>query len=56
MGEKRKVYNVLWESTKERGLSEDRGLDGRKGLEWILRIMAGGVEWTQLAQNRVGSF
>jgi hypothetical protein len=29
IGEKRKVYKVLWESPKERDLLEERGVDGR---------------------------
>jgi hypothetical protein len=38
---------------KERDHSEDRGVDGRMGSEWILGILTGGdVEWIQLAQDR----
>jgi hypothetical protein len=36
MGEDRKLYKVLWESVKERDRSEDQGVDGRMGSEWIL--------------------
>jgi hypothetical protein len=31
-----------WESLKERDHSEDKGVDGRMGLEWILGRLAGG--------------
>jgi hypothetical protein len=35
---------MLWsESTKERDRSEDQGVDGRMGSEWISRRLAGGV-------------
>jgi hypothetical protein len=36
---------------KERDNSEDQGVDGRMGLEWILGRLAEGVEWIQLAQD-----
>jgi hypothetical protein len=49
--EDRKLYSVWWESPKERDHSEDRGVDGRMGSEWILGRLAGGVEWIKLAQN-----
>jgi hypothetical protein len=49
--EDRKLYSVWWESPKERDHSEDRGVDGRMGSEWILGRLAGGVEWIQLAQD-----
>jgi hypothetical protein len=49
-GEKCKVF---WrEHPKERDHSVDEGVNGRMGSEWILRRLAGGVEWIQLAQNR----
>jgi hypothetical protein len=41
-----------WESPKERGHSEDRGVDGRKGLKWILETDWEDVEWILLAQDR----
>jgi hypothetical protein len=35
--ERRKMCTRFWwESQKERDLSEDRGVDGRMGSEWIL--------------------
>jgi hypothetical protein len=47
------VYKVRWESLKERDHSEDQGIDGRMGSEWIFGRLAGGVvEWIQLAQDR----
>jgi hypothetical protein len=43
-----------WGRPKGRDFLEDRGVDGRMGLEWILGRLAGeDVEWVQLAQNRV---
>jgi hypothetical protein len=42
-----------WESPEERDNSEDQGVDGRMGSEWILgRLVGGGVESIQLAQDR----
>jgi hypothetical protein len=55
MGEGRNVYRVLVGKPKERVHSEDRGVDGRMGLGWILRRLAGGgnfVGLIHLAQNR----
>jgi hypothetical protein len=43
MGENRKCTRFWWESQKERGQSQDRGVDGRMGLEWILGILAEGA-------------
>jgi hypothetical protein len=37
---------------KERDQWEDQGVDGRMGSEWILRRLAGVVEWIHLAQDR----
>jgi hypothetical protein len=51
-GEKRNVYKVLVESLKERDHSEDNGVDGRMGSEWILGRLTGGVDWIRLAQDR----
>jgi hypothetical protein len=36
----------------ERHKPEDRGVDGRTGLEWISGRLAGGGGWIQLAQDR----
>jgi hypothetical protein len=42
-----------WGNPKERSHSEDLGVDGRMGLEWILGRLAGrGVEWIHLAEDR----
>jgi hypothetical protein len=52
MGDEIKVYRFCWESPKERGHSEDQGVDGRMGSEWILGILSGSVNWIRLAQDR----
>jgi hypothetical protein len=41
-------------SPKETDHSEDRGVDGKMGLDWVLGKSAGGggVEWIHLAQDR----
>jgi hypothetical protein len=37
----------------QRDHSEDQGVDGRMGSEWILERLAGrGIEWIQLARDR----
>jgi hypothetical protein len=41
-----------WESPRNRAHSEDQGLGGRIVSEWILGRLAGGFEWTRLAQDR----
>jgi hypothetical protein len=47
-----KSTGFWWECLKERDHFEDRGVDGRMGLEWILgRQARGGVEWIHLAQD-----
>jgi hypothetical protein len=38
-----KCTGFWWESPKERDHSENRGVDGRMGSEWILWRFAGGV-------------
>jgi hypothetical protein len=38
-----KFERFWWESLKERDHSEDQGIDGRMGSEWILGRLAGGV-------------
>jgi hypothetical protein len=41
--ERGETFTRFWqESPKERDHSEDRGVDGRMGLEWILERLAGG--------------
>jgi hypothetical protein len=41
VGEERKVYKVLVKIPKERDHSEDRGLNERMGLEWMLGGLGG---------------
>jgi hypothetical protein len=48
-----KSTGFWWESPKERKHLKDQGVDGRIGSERILGRLAGGVEWVQLAQDRV---
>jgi hypothetical protein len=45
-----------WESPKERDHSEDQGVGGRMGSEWILRRLAwgGGTEFDQLRTGTGG--
>jgi hypothetical protein len=42
VGKDRKVYKVLVVKPKERDHSENQGVDGWMGSEWILRRLAGG--------------
>jgi hypothetical protein len=39
---RKKCRGFWWERGKERDQSEDLGVDGRMGLEWILGRLAGG--------------
>jgi hypothetical protein len=43
MGEERKSTWFWWESLKERDHSEDQGVGGRMGSEWIIGRLAEGV-------------
>jgi hypothetical protein len=43
------VQVFWWESPKERDHSEDRGINGRMGSEWIFGRLRGEVEWIQVA-------
>jgi hypothetical protein len=53
MGEERKVNKVLVRNRKERDRSEDGGVDGRMGSEYIfLKIGWGGV-WSGLNWLRI---
>jgi hypothetical protein len=46
MGRRDKCKRFWWESPKERDHLEDRGIDGRMGLEWILgRRVWSGFTW-----------
>jgi hypothetical protein len=36
----------------ERDKSEEGGVGGRMGLEWIFERLTRGVEWLQMAQDR----
>jgi hypothetical protein len=49
-----KCTRFWWESLKERGHSEDQGVGGRMGSEWLLgRLVWGGwVDWIRLAEGR----
>jgi hypothetical protein len=47
-----KCTRFWWESPKETDHSEDQGVDGRIGSEWILERLAEGVDWIRLAQDR----
>jgi hypothetical protein len=40
---RKKCTRLLWQSPKDRDNSEDRGVDGRMGTEWILRRLVGVV-------------
>jgi hypothetical protein len=44
-----------WESPKERAHSEDRGIDGKMGSEWIVRVLTGvrGLDSTGSGQGPV---
>jgi len=52
MGERRDAYRVLVGKPEEREHSEDRGVDGRIILKWIYKTWDGGMDWTDLAQER----
>jgi hypothetical protein len=41
-----------WERTKERDNSEDQGVEGRVGSEWISERLGRGYEWIRMAQDR----
>jgi hypothetical protein len=55
MREEKQCTRFWMESPKERDHSEDQGVGGRMGSEWILERLAGGggvVDWIRLAQVR----
>jgi hypothetical protein len=47
-----KNVQFCWESPKGRNHSEDRGVDGRMGSEYILERLVGVVEWIELAEDK----
>jgi hypothetical protein len=53
MSEEKKCTRLLWQSLKDRHNSEDRGVDGRMGTEWILGRLVWGVwngpSWLRIA-------
>jgi hypothetical protein len=53
MGGERKVYSVFVGKPKGKNHSEDQGVDGRMGSEWILgRLAWRGVDWIRIAEDR----
>jgi hypothetical protein len=48
----RKVHKALVGKPEGKSHSEDQGVDGRMGSEWILGRLAGGMDWIRLAQDR----
>jgi hypothetical protein len=54
MGEGRKVYKCWWESLREEDYYEDRVIDGRMRIEWMLGIL-GGWMWSGLGWLRIGT-
>jgi hypothetical protein len=44
-----------WESPKEKGHLEDRGVDGRMGSEWTLGRLVGGGAWSGFTWLRIGN-
>jgi hypothetical protein len=54
MGEERKVYKVLVGKPDGRCHSEDQGIGGRMGSEWILGRLAGRV-WIGFDWLRIGT-
>jgi hypothetical protein len=52
MGEESNMYRVLVGKPEGKNHLEDQGVDGRMRSEWILRRLAGVVQWIHLAQDR----
>jgi hypothetical protein len=51
-GEERKCTRFWWESLKERDHSEDQGVDGRMGSEWIMAHSRLGIHITCMENMR----
>jgi hypothetical protein len=49
-----KCTRFWWESPKEKVYSEDGGVDGRMGSEWILGRLTGGVR-NEFSCLRIGT-
>jgi hypothetical protein len=49
-----KCIRFWWENPKERDHSEDQGVGGKMGSEWILAILAWGV-WIRFDWLRTGT-
>jgi hypothetical protein len=54
MEEEKKCTRFWWESPKERDHSEDQGVGGKLGSEWILGRLAWGV-WIRFDWLRTGT-
>jgi hypothetical protein len=54
MGRRENCARFRWENSKERGHSEDQGVDERMGTEWILGKLSGGV-WSGFSWLRIGT-
>jgi hypothetical protein len=46
------VQGFWWDDLRERDHLEGLGLDGRIILKWTFRKWDGGMDWTELAQDR----
>jgi hypothetical protein len=47
-----KCKRFWWENPKKSDHSDDQGVDGRMGSEWVLGILVRSVGWIQLARDR----
>jgi hypothetical protein len=52
MGERNGAYGVLWGNPRETNQLDDLGVNGRKILKFILKKWDGGMDWTDLLQDR----
>ena len=52
MGRAEKHTGLWWGKLNERDHIELPGVDGKKILKWIFRKWDGGMDWTDLAQDR----